>query len=149
MFNLNGTKKFEKKFPNLKQVINNQEYNFSLHAKIPLSIGKNTIYLLNDNGDRTVYTVFDVVPMHSYSIRVEHNYEYITVRLKSEIVINMIVGMIVSMLFQLTTSNFIGLWSLLLSFVVLIIFNYFTTIRLIDKLGIKAYKLTINSIRNK
>lgn len=142
MFKDYGEKKFKKQFPNLKQVINEVEVDFEMYGQVPLRNGENSVYLLEPNGKKTVFTTFDVDMYHKYGLRVELNYSYVIEKIKTPLIISMIVGVIASIIIQFLLTG-LGLWALVLSLLALFVIYYLAVNKLVKNLGISAYKVVV------
>ncbi len=142
MFKNYGEKKFKKQFPELKQVINDVPVDFEMYGQVPLQNGENSVYLLEPNGKKSTYTMFDVDVYHKYGLRIELNYPYVIKKIQKQLIIAIIFGVIISLLVQVLLSG-LGIWALLISFLVLVAIYYFTANKLVADLGISAYKVVV------
>ncbi len=144
MFKNFAEKRFKKKFPDLKQVINEQEIAFDLYGQVPLKFGENSVYLKDKDGKRTVYTYFTVENGYGYGLRIVYNYPYIVEKIKTQFIITIILLTILVVLIEIFLSTYI--W---LSFFIALVLNisgYFWAINhYISKLGISAYKVEVVS----
>lgn len=142
MFKNYGERRFKKQFPNLKQVINDVEVDFEMYGQVPLRNGENSVFLLEPNGKKTTFTTFEVDIYHKYGLRVELNYPYVVNKIKLPLMLSIIAGIIASIFIQVVLSG-LGIWSLLISFIVILGIYYLAADKLVKDLGISAYKVVV------
>ncbi len=146
MFNKYSENKFKKKFPGLMQVINEQPIAFDLYGQVPLRFGPNQVYLLANDGKRTVYTDFTVEDGYQYGLKIVYNYPYVIEKIKRNFIIMVIVTMIGAFLLE---ALFMAVFPyiFIVAFVLSLIIYYFSVEYFISRLGISAYKIEV--VRNK
>ncbi len=134
--------KFLKKYPNLKQVINDQHIDFQMYGQVPLQYGENEVYLFDPIGEKkTVLTQFYVDPTKRYALKIEFNQQYIISRLRTKILSTTIVFSIISFVIGIVFIHNIVAW---LISVIAIIGIYFILINsYVKELGISAYKVNV------
>ncbi len=142
MFRNRGGHNFQKQFPNLKQVVNDQEFDFNINNKINLKFGENVAYLIDENRNRTVYTTFDVDKLHNYQLHIEYNYEYINEKIRKNLIL-IIAFCIILIFFLIFFLAKFGFIAYLVAFVVALLVYYFAAQKSIATLGIKAYKIVV------
>lgn len=134
--------KFNRKFKGLKQVVNGKEVDFKINTQIPLLYGENIIYLVDKDGNKTVYSIFDVKSGYDYSLKIEYNYGYVIEKLKTSFLFILIYSVLLGTLSVAFLSRY-GLAGYIISFLILII-NYFIAIEYkVSKLGISAFRIEI------
>lgn len=134
--------KFNSKFKGLKQVINGKEVDFKINTQIPLQYGENIVYLLDKDGNKTVYSIFDVKSGYDYSLKIEYNYAYVIEKLKISFLFILIYSILIGIL-GITLLSRYGLIGYIISFLILVI-NYFISIEYkVSKLGISAFRIDI------
>lgn len=137
-----GEKRFKKKFPNLKQVINDHEVGFEMYGQVPLRFGQNEVYLKNEDGSRTVLTDFVVDENHKYAMKIIYNYPYIIEEIKVRFLFSMI--FIIGVCVGLTVAFAPYFKYMFLVGPLLAAIGYGLTIEvLVSKLGIRAYKVEV------
>ncbi len=144
MFNKYSENKFKKKFPGLMQVINEQPIAFDLYGQVPLRFGPNQVYLLANDGKRTVYTDFTVEDGYKYGLKIVYNYPYVIDKIKRKFIIMFLATMLGSFLLEvlfITVFPYIFLVTLGLSLII----YYFSVEYFINQLGISAYKIEVVS----
>ncbi len=139
-----GEKRFKKKFPNLKQVINNQVVNFDMYGQVPLKYGENNVYLQDENGKRTVYTDFVVDSEHKYGLKIVYNYPYIISKIKTQFLLTMFTALVLTVVFQILFTQYFA-YTYLVSFVATLIIYFWSVDHYIGNLGISAYKIEVVS----
>ncbi|WOO89950.1 hypothetical protein R2F61_04445 [Mollicutes bacterium LVI A0078] len=144
MFKNFAEKRFKKKFPGLKQVINEYEIDFDLYGQVPLKFGENSVYLKDKDEKRTVYTYFNVEDGFSYGLRIVYNYPYIVEKIKTQFIITIVLLTILVLLIEVFLASYI--WFSFFIALALNISGYFWAINhYISKLGISAYKVEVVS----
>lgn len=142
MFKNFAEKRFKKKFPDLKQVINDYEIDFDLYGQVPLKFGENNVYLKDKDGKRTVYTYFTVENGYGYGLRIVYNYPYIVEKIKKQFIITIVLLTLLVLLIEVFLTDYI--WFNLFIAFALNISGYFWAINhYISKLGICAYKVEV------
>lgn len=144
MFKNYGEKKFKKQFPQLKQVINGNEVDFDMYGQVPLKMGENSVYLKDQEGKNSVHTYFEVDPYHKYGLKIEMNYAYVMTKIKTQLILVLVIGFIASMLIQIVLAS-LGWLSLVISFAFILAVYLLGVNRLVAKLGISAYKVEVVS----
>lgn len=142
MFKNSEEKRFKKRFPNLKQVINDVEVDFDMGQQVPLQEGENFVYLKEPDGTRSVYTIFNVDNRHTYALQIQINQMVIVEKLKVPVILAFICGMLLSFIIQmLITISIIS--NILISFFIMIAMYYLAVRKSVDELGISAYKIVV------
>ncbi len=144
MFKKYSENRFKKKFPGLKQVINNQVVNFDMYGQVPLKYGTNTVYLEDADNKRTVYTDFTVDSEHKYGLKIVYNYPYIITKIKTQFLITMLVMLFLTILFQVLFTQYFA-YTYIISFVATLVVYFWSVDYYIGNLGISAYKIEVVS----
>ncbi|WOO88104.1 hypothetical protein RZE82_04050 [Mollicutes bacterium LVI A0039] len=135
-------RRFRKKFPNLKQVINESELDFHMRAQVPLRYGENQVYLKAEDGRRTVITDFNVDGEHQYGLKIVYNYPYIIEKIKTQFLMTIIAVIFIAIAMQILITPYFK-YIYLVNFVVTIFAYMFIIEYYIGKLGISAYKIDV------
>lgn len=146
-------RKFKNKFPDLKQVVNNREYDFGSSVNVPLNQGENTVFLQEGSagGRRSVYTTFFVDMNHNYGFRLVYNYLYISEKVSRKYLVYLllVIALQVVLMFLISISPLADM-NYFLKTIILFIFGFTLVYQLSNKaihdLGISAYKIEVNSI---
>lgn len=137
--------RFNKRFPDLKQVINEREVDFNMHGQIPLRYGENNIYLkaTDRNGEvrRSVYTTFNVEGGKRYGLKLVYNYEYILNELKMPY-LKLLLALIIGQIIIVFGFQDLSIFYWLAQFVLIGAYLYMSK-WVFESIGISAYKLEV------
>lgn len=135
-------RRFHSRFPDLKQVINDQEIDFKIESQVPLRYGPNEVYLKSRDNRRTVLTQFSVEDHFNYTLKIAYNYDYVVEKIVKKLIVSIIIGIIGSVLIRLFLVDRIPYVNIIN--VALLFSLYCYTINYnIWKLGITAYKIEV------
>ncbi len=144
MFKKYSENKFKKRFPELKQVINEQPIDFDLYGQVPLRYGHNQVYLLAKDGRRTVYTDFDVKNDYKYGLKIVYNYPYVIEKIKKQFIVLFVATIIGSVVLEALLIQYIP-FVFVITLIASIFIYYFAVEHFINQLGICAYKIEVVS----
>lgn len=142
MFKKYSENRFRRKFPNLKQVINDQPIDFDMYGQVPLRFGPNQVYMLAEDGRRTVYTEFTVDSQYNYGLKIVYNYPYIIEKIRKPFIITIFVTMLLAIMIQIILTPYIH-YVFFFTFLGSLMVYYFSMEYFINKLGISAYKIEV------
>ncbi len=142
MFDKWAKSHFQKRYPNLKQVVNGVE--FDIGAQVPLRAGQNDIYLkqiLADGSEkRSTLSSFNVIPAHQYNIKLVYNYKYIANELRVKYLSLFAIFLGLQFAVVIVFTNFI--LTLCSQLLLLVLYVYYSK-HLFESLGISAFKLEV------
>lgn len=142
MFKNYSENRFNKKFPNLKQVINENPIDFKMTGQVPLRYGPNQVYLLDVDERRTVYTEFTVDNDHTYGLKIVYNYPYIIEKIRKPFLTTIITTMIIAIIIQLILTPYFKYIFIVTFFATLLVY-YYAIEHYVSTLGISAYKVDV------
>lgn len=142
MFKKYSEKRFNKRFPNLKQVVNEMEIDFGSNQGVPLRMGQNSIYLKDTDGTKTIYTEFNVDTNHNYSLRIEYYYPYLVNKIKVPFILMIIASLALQVMINVLFIDYFP-YTPIVSLLASLVFYYLAVEYMVGKLGISIYRVVV------